>query len=130
MTIFKKILLIGCVLFLGSIVLMSANLRAQDSTKVKTDTSGAIKKPAKKDVQEIELMEITIEAEIEKPRVSILPKRIEPELGEMEFIDRSFEKELKKGPDKPVLLKERVKTEVNVNELKTTIKKQDQEKDN
>ena len=57
---------------------------------------------------EVELIEITIEAEIEKPRVSILPKRIEPELGEMEFIDRSFEKELKQGPTKP-FLKERKK---------------------
>ena len=49
------------------------------------------------EVGEIELMEITIEAVIEKPRVAILPKRVEPELGEMEFIDRSFEEELKKG---------------------------------
>ena len=36
---------------------------------------------------EIELLEINIEAVIEKPRVAILPKRIEPQLGEMEFVD-------------------------------------------
>ena len=47
---------------------------------------------------DIVLEEISIEAIIEKPRVSILPKRISPELGELEFVDRSFEKELKKLP--------------------------------
>jgi hypothetical protein len=113
---------------MGSVVLAGVSLFAQDSTAVKPDTSGVSKASAKTGIQEIELTEITIEAEIEKPRVSILPKRIEPELGEMEFIDRSFEKELKKGPEKPKLNKERVKTPVDVNELKTHIKKRDRKK--
>ncbi len=113
---------------MGSVVLVGVSLFAQDSTTVMpADTSG-VSKASSKSTQEIELIEITIEAEIEKPRVSILPKRIEPELGEMEFIDRSFEKELKKGPEKPKLNKERGKTPLNVNELKTNIKKRDHEK--
>ena len=118
----------GFILFMGSVVLVGASLFAQDSTVVKPDTTGVNKTSVKNGIQEIELTEITIEAEIEKPRVSILPKRIEPELGEMEFIDRSFEKELKKGPEKPKLNKERVKTPVDAKELKTLIKQRDRKK--
>lgn len=116
------------ILFMGSVVLMGASLLAQDSTTVGADTAGVKKVSVNNRMQEIELIEITIEAEIEKPRVSILPKRIEPDLGEMEFIDRSFEKELKKGPEKPKLHKEQIKNPVNVNELKKIIKQRDQEK--
>lgn len=49
---------------------------------------------------DIILDEINIDAVIEKPRVSILPKRIDPEFGEMEFVDRSFNKELKSVPQR------------------------------
>ncbi len=57
---------------------------------------------------EIELMEIQIEAVIEKPSVAILPKRMEPELGEVEFVNRSFEKELKQVPEKPMIIDNRL----------------------
>jgi hypothetical protein len=67
---------------------------------------------------EIELIEINIEAVIEKPRVAILPKRVEPELGEMEFIDRSFEKELKKAPDKPIIIDNRLFIPKKIEDLK------------
>ena len=67
---------------------------------------------------EIELIEINIEAVIEKPRVAILPKRVEPELGEMEFIDRSFEKELKKAPDKPMIIDDRLFIPKKIEDLK------------
>jgi len=67
---------------------------------------------------EIELMEINIEAVIEKPRVAILPKRVEPELGELEFIDRSFETELKKAPDKPMILDNRLFVPKKIEDLK------------
>jgi hypothetical protein len=67
---------------------------------------------------EIELIEINIEAVIEKPRVAILPKRVEPELGEMEFIDRSFEKELKKAPDKPIIIDNRLFIPKMIEDLK------------
>ena len=75
---------------------------------------------------EIELMEITIEAIVEKPRVSILPKRQEPKLEELEFIDRSFDKELKKGPDKPMMVGERMKTPDKIEQIISKIKKKRQ----
>lgn len=55
---------------------------------------------------EIVLEEIKIEAIIETPSVAIVPKRLKPDFGKMEFIDRSFEKELKAIPKKPMLTKD------------------------
>lgn len=66
----------------------------------------------------IELLEINIEAVIEKPRVAILPKRVEPQLSEMEFIDRSFESELKKVPDKPMIIDSRLFAPKKIEDLK------------
>lgn len=101
----KLINLLNCGLFL-TLVFCSSFASAQDTTDVRSDSAAVItSKSAEVEVGEIELMEITIEAVIEKPRVSILPKRLDPQLGEMEFIDRSFEKELKKGPGEPFLVK-------------------------
>lgn len=50
-------------------------------------------------VQNEQVLEaIHVEAIIEKPSVSIMPKRIEPPLEEVEFISRSFDRELKTVP--------------------------------
>ncbi len=57
---------------------------------------------------DIELEEIKIDAILEKPRVSILPKRIDPEFGELEFVDRSFDKELKAVPQKLMIEDDRL----------------------
>jgi hypothetical protein len=67
---------------------------------------------------EIELSEITIEAVVEKPSVAILPRRLEPRLEEMEFIDRSFERELKKVPTKPLLLDDQLVRPKKIEDLK------------
>lgn len=72
---------------------------------------------------EIELLEINIEAVIEKPRVAILPKRVEPQLGEMEFVDRSFEKELKKMPDNPMVMDNRLFVPQKIENLKQKLLK-------
>ncbi|UCE05891.1 MAG: hypothetical protein JSW07_20250 [bacterium] len=72
---------------------------------------------------EIELVEINIEAVIEKPRVAILPKRVEPQLGEVEFIDRSFEKELKTAPDKPMIMDNRLFVPKKIEDLKQKLLK-------
>jgi len=69
-------------------------------------------------VGEIELLEINIEAVIEKPRVAILPRRVEPQLSEMEFINRSFENELKKAPDKPMIIDSRLFAPKKIEDLK------------
>lgn len=80
--------------------------------------------------EEIELLEISIDAVVEKPRVSILPKRVEPTLGEMEFVDRSFENELKRVPDKPMITDERLFTPKKIENLrrKLLLKKRELEK--
>ncbi|MEE4310791.1 MAG: hypothetical protein V2J62_02880 [candidate division KSB1 bacterium] len=98
-------------IFAGSLV------SAQEATP-DTVTPPPPQVSAEIEVGEIELMEITIEAVIEKPRVAILPKRVEPELGEMEFIDRSFEEELKKGPKSPFLLKGEARKPFKIQQLK------------
>jgi len=98
-------------IFAGSLV------SAQEATP-DTVTPPSPQVSAEIEVGEIELMEITIEAVIEKPRVAILPKRVEPELGEMEFIDRSFEEELKKGPKSPFLLKGAARKPFKIQQLK------------
>lgn len=47
---------------------------------------------------EIKLEDLHLEALIEKPSVSILPKRVEPDLDKVEFISRNFDRELKMIP--------------------------------
>ncbi|OGB99244.1 hypothetical protein A2V82_12510 [candidate division KSB1 bacterium RBG_16_48_16] len=42
---------------------------------------------------------IRIEAVVEKPRVTLIPKRHETDIGEARLEQRSFEKELKAKPD-------------------------------
>ncbi|MFQ5636617.1 MAG: hypothetical protein ACE5IR_01315 [bacterium] len=65
-----------------------------DTTDVRVDTSEIAV------TEEMILDEIFIEAVIEKPNVAILPARVETDFGEVEFIDRSFELELKQGLDR------------------------------
>ncbi|MBN1349673.1 hypothetical protein JXJ21_09705 [candidate division KSB1 bacterium] len=84
---------------------------AQDSSKAPIDTlkAKAKKESVPRDMKEtagteISLDEIVIQAVVEKPRVSILPKRVEPDLSKAEFVDRSFENELKQIPKKPMFL--------------------------
>ena len=57
---------------------------------------------------DIILDEINIDAIIEKPRVSILTKRIDPEFGELEFVARSFDRELKSAPQKLMIEDDRL----------------------
>jgi hypothetical protein len=54
--------------------------------------------------KEMELETISIEAVIEKPNVDIIPKRTRPDFGEVQFIDRSFEHELKAIPKDLLLI--------------------------
>ena len=64
-------------------------------TEVKTDTTAAAQKPVYK---EYILQTIRIEAVIEKPTVTLIPKRAETDVGEVPFRVRSFNKELKTKP--------------------------------
>lgn len=102
------ILVLG--IFLGVIFGWDVAL-AQDSSKAKFDsTKFADQKDSTKTVShvasanDINLEDIVIQAVVEKPRVAILPKRLEPNLSKVEFVERSFENELKKIPKNPMLL--------------------------
>jgi hypothetical protein len=90
----------------------------QDTTKVISEDV-----PARKILKEQVLASIKIEAVVEKPSVSIIPKRREPEFGEIEFIDRSFEHELKQGPKRLVILEEYLESAKKIKKLKKILAK-------
>lgn len=75
-----------------------------DTVRAKQSTPPA-KPDTAKAAPEMELESISIEAIIEKPNVDIIPKRVEPELEEVEFVERSFDRELKEVP-KDMLLED------------------------
>lgn len=76
-----------------------------DTLKSKSPASSTrAAKPDSAAMQETELETIAIEAVIEKPNVDIIPKRIEPDLEEVEFVERSFDRELKEVPKDLLLL--------------------------
>ncbi len=112
-----KILILMVILVLGSQQL-SAQTKQQQADTVKRVTQADTTRKSTGMDDEIELMEINIEAVIEKPSVAILPKRIEPELGEAEFINRSFEKELKQAPDKLMIMDNRLFVPKKIEDLK------------
>lgn len=117
------ILLMITSLFVGQLNAQTNPQRA-DTLKTVTKADTATKAPdlASPD-EEIELGEINIEAVIEKPSVAILPKRIEPELGETEFVNRSFEKELKQAPEKPMIMDNRLLAPKKIEDFKEKLKK-------
>jgi hypothetical protein len=87
-----------------NVVIFKSAFAQTDSTSVTSDTTqaGAI--------EEIVLEEIFIEAVIEKPNVAILPTREMPDFKELDFMDRSFEQELKALPEKLMLFKSELET--------------------
>ncbi|MDZ7289714.1 MAG: hypothetical protein ONB44_24205 [candidate division KSB1 bacterium] len=73
--------------------------------------------------REMELDAIAIEAVIEKPNVDIIPKRLKPELEEMEFIERSFDRELKEVPKDLLLLDDELDRAARLEGLKKLLEK-------
>lgn len=80
---------------------LSISAFAQDTTRVKKPLSS----------REQVLQTIHIKAKIEKPSVSIIPTRLEPEISQMDTLFRSFSKEIKEGPEKLFYLEEEEKVE-------------------
>lgn len=74
--------------------------------------------------QEQELKVIEIKAVVEKPGVAILPKRAEPEFGEIEFVDRSFDHELKQGPARPMFIDSELESAQKLEKLKKLLAKE------
>jgi hypothetical protein len=87
--------------FLLLLLLFAYHLLAQNS-KVVVDTTSAQNDSTKitqsMETPEFLLETIRIEAVIEKPSVTIIPKKIETEVGELPFDRRSFERELNEVP--------------------------------
>lgn len=93
-------------------------LIAQDTTGTQTEEQAGYRQ----ETQEQDLGTVYVKAIIEKPSVSIIPTRLEPETGEMEMITRSFAKEIKEAPRK-LLYMEEEKEVVQKADKKTLIKK-------
>ena len=110
------LLLLG-VGFLSSAVAGEASVPA-DTTHIRPDTSGV---PVS---SELVLDEIYIEAVIEKPNVAILPARVETDFGAVEFIDRSFARELRESPERILFFDLEFELVSKMEKLKELIKKE------
>jgi len=88
----KKIVLIIAV------ALLSVTAFAQDKNNGETQKPKQSEETKISSQGEILLDALHLEAIIEKPSVSIVPKRIEPDLEEVEFINRKFNQEVKVVP--------------------------------
>lgn len=95
-----------------------------DSVTNKKQNPGAVTETEMELIQtdgdgEMILNAIEIEAVIETPSVNIVPKRIDPEMGKVEFVDRSFENELKAIPIQPILAGKEMSEVSKIKKLKT-----------
>ena len=96
--------------------LFSQSVNAQEKPK----EAKPVRKTASK---ETVLKAMHVEAHIEKPSVSIVPKRIKPELKEVEFIRRSFSKEIKNVPRQLLYLEMKNSKKRQVAEARRMLKK-------
>jgi len=102
------------VIFSGRVFAQNGNSNAKSSPAADTSkaTSAVVQLEG-----DIVLEDISIEAVIEKPRVSIVPKRMNPEFGELEFVDRSFDHELKSFPQKSLVKDNRLFKPQRINNI-------------
>jgi len=81
---------------------------ASDSTKSRGDG-------------ELILDEIRIEGVVEKPNVTILRNRLQSDFGSVEFVERTFDQELRALPDKRSLFDEEFESVKKVTNLKRVL---------
>jgi hypothetical protein len=98
-------------------VVFSPNVWAQ-----KKDTPA--QKQLKTSSEEMVLKAFHVEARIEKPSVSIVPKRIPPKLKEVEFVRRSFSQEIKEVPRELLYLEMKPSKERQLTEAKLMMKRE------
>ena len=100
-------------------------------TEAANEEKKAVQKPtqvtdenAKKEDKgdEFVLDEILIEAVIEKPNVAILPTLELGDLGDILFIDRSFEEELKTVPRGLFVMDDKAEQKKNIERIRTLLK--------
>lgn len=96
-----------------------AQISAQDSAAIQTDTT-VTQTPQ---YQETILEPIRIEAVIEMPRVALIPKKVETEMGKLEFGYRSFDKELRSKPKVITSVLEELESAKKISRLKKTLAK-------
>jgi len=99
-----------------------------DTVRAKPDAAPA-KPDTAKAAAEMELESISIEAIIEKPNVDIIPKRVEPELEEVEFVERSFARELKEVPKDLLLLEDDLDRVAKLEGIKKMLEKKKKKQD-
>lgn len=112
----------------------NAQTAAADTVKARTPAKPAeASRPAKPDSsatkEEMELEAIAIEAIIEKPNVDIIPKRVMPDLEEVEFVERSFDRELKEVPKDLLLLDDDLDRVAKLEGLKKLMEKKKKKQD-
>ena len=90
----------------------------QDSVQAETQTTTQGQMPT-----ETVLAPIRIEAVIEMPRVALIPKRIETEMGTLDFGHRSFDNELRAKPKILSSVLEELESAKKIRNLKKTLAK-------
>lgn len=86
----QKSWVILCVLLFSALVAGQENRPPADSTRTAMPDSSAFK--------EVSLEDIHIDALVEKPAVTLIPRRIPPDLRDAPEMSRSFDRELKQRP--------------------------------
>jgi hypothetical protein len=86
----QKRWVILCFLVVCQLVFSQEPQPPADSTRAAIVDSSAFK--------EVALEDIHIDALVEKPAVTLIPRRIPPDLGEAPEMSRSFDRELKQRP--------------------------------
>ena len=96
---------------------ITSKAKSDSSATAKSDTS------SRKMGEEIMLMTIRIEAVVEKPGVSLIPKKLKTDVGQVEFAERSFDHELKSKPKEVPETAEELESEKKIEKLMKLIGK-------
>ncbi|MFH1942480.1 MAG: hypothetical protein ABIL68_10285 [bacterium] len=97
-------------------VTLNAQTASRDTTRQKKTASPDSLKG------ELVLEVIEIQGKVEKPGVFIMPKRVEPELGEVE-LERSFKREVKEGIGEVLKPEKELSKVEDVKSIKKTVER-------
>ena len=114
-------------IFIGFVFILLIPQSLNAFERVETDTTDTLTQVQDTadndgDGDEIILDDIEIIGQVEKPGVIIFPKRIEPDLPEVE-LERSFQRELKEGMGEFVKPDEELSQIENVQSIKEAVEK-------
>lgn len=116
-------------LFHFSIVFILSGIWQPGMIMAQNSNSDSTKKAIKTQITQIDtasgemvLGVIEIKGKVEKPGVIIIPKRVEPEIGDME-LERSFQKEVKEGVGEIPKLQKELRRLERVKSIKKTVER-------